>query len=339
MAFTVYRSLGYIGLGKETTAGTGVAASFFYKPIGDALVSQTQNTMEIRNGNVRDLTAHVKTGINEAGTFKTLWYANEGAALLAYAMGADAVTGSSDPYTHTITLANNIPSLSVNQGLASNTGIIRGTGNKIADLTLDVAINEPCYLSATILGMTEDDSTMAATVSFTDTAGNGPFMFNQGSVTLTGPSDASTLQAQMRRLSVKIMQDTVTLPVVGQITPAGILERARTVEGTVDFVYSGQSLYYLTYNGTNSATAPSATIGSGSIAFTLTSQAASPGPERSVAVTLANVDWLSASLPRINANASEAVITATFQAKLVLGTPDVYPIAVVAKNSASSAYV
>ena len=38
-------------------------------------------------------------------------------------------------------------------------------------------------------------------------------------------------------------------------------------------------------------------------------------------------------------SAGEAVITATFRAKLVLGTPDVYPIAVVAKNSASSAYI
>jgi hypothetical protein len=338
MAFTVYRSLGYIGLGKETTAGTGVSPTLFYKPIGDVLVSQTQNTMEIRNGNIRDLTAHVKTGINEAGTFKTLWYANEGAGLIAFAMGADSVSGVGDPYTHTITLANTLPSLSIDQGVASNAAIIRSTGNKIADLTMDVAVNEPCYLTATALGMTEDDSQSAATVSFTDTAGNGPFMFNQGAVTFTGPSDAATLNGQMRRCSIKIMQDTTVLPVVGQITPAGILERARTVEGTVDFVFSGPSLYYLAYNGTNSATAPSATVGSGSLAFTLTSQAAVPGPERSVAVTLANIDFLQVNLPRINANAAEAVVTATFRAKY-LTTGPTYPISVVAKNSASAAYI
>ena len=128
------------------------------------------------------------------------------------------------------------------------------------------------------------------------------------------------------------------LPVVGQITPAGILERARTVEGTVDFVFSGPSLYYLAYNGTNSATAPSATVGSGSLAFTLTSQAAVPGPERSVAVTLANIDFLQVNLPRINANAAEAVVTATFRAKY-LTTGPTYPISVVAKNSASAAYI
>ena len=99
-------------------------------------------------------------------------------------------------------------------GRPSNAAIIRSTGNKIADLTMDVAVNEPCYLTATALGMTEDDSQSAATVSFTDTAGNGPFMFNQGAVTFTGPSDAATLNGQMRRCSIKIMQDTTVLPVV-----------------------------------------------------------------------------------------------------------------------------
>lgn len=330
---TTKRRLGYLGLKKETTPGTGVAPQYFYKPSGDVLVQQSQTLMEIRNGNQRDLTAHVKTEIHEAGNFKALWYASEGAALLAYSLGADAVTGASDPYTHTITLADNIPYISVEQGIAENSAVLRGVGCKVADLTMDVAVNEPAYLTATILGVTEDDSQSAASVTFTDSTANGPFMFNQGTVTFTGPTDASTLQAQMVRCQVKLMQAARQIPVVGYITPQAVLEEARTVEGSVEFVWTGPSIYELAYNGGASATAPSATVGSGSLAFTLATGAS---PARSVAVTLANVDFLEVSAPRINADASEATVTATFRAKRVSST---MPISVVALNGDSAAYV
>lgn len=330
---TTKRRLGYLGLKKETTPGTGVAPQYFYKPSGDVLVQQAQSLMEIRNGNIRDLSAHVKTEIHEAGNFKTLWYASEGAALLAYSLGADSVSGASDPYTHTITLADNIPYVSCEQGIAENSAVLRGVGCKMADLTMDVAVNEPCYLTATVLGVTEDDSQPAATVSFTDSTANGPFMFNQGTVTFTGPTDATTLQAQMVKCQVKLTQTARQIPVVGYITPQAVLEQARTVEGTVDFVWTGASLYELAFNGTNTATAPSATVGSGSLAFTLTTGAS---PTRSVAVTMANIDFLSVSAPRINADASEAIVTATFRAKRVSST---MPISIVALNGDSAAYV
>ena len=59
-------------------------------------------------------------------------------------------------------------------------------------------------------------------------------------------------------------------------------------------------------------------------------------PTRSVAVTMANIDFLSVSAPRINADASEAIVTATFRAKRVSST---MPISIVALNGDSAAYV
>lgn len=334
MPAVVYRRLGYIGAAKQTSQGTPVAPSRFFKFTRHAFVAD-QTITSYRDPNTRDRTFNLKELFKFAGTFQTFLYSDEGGALLAWAMGADNVTGASDPYTHTISFADGLPWLSFELGqYMDNSGayglIERVQDCKLTGLQIEGEAGKPVLLTPDIIGITVAKQTNGATVTYS--AGGGePMTFTQGVFTITGPSDASVLQGQIQKFSVGIKNNVQPVQ-ANAFTAISLLETAREVDLSLTAVFSGPSVYQLTYFGGPSATAPSPTLGSGSLTIVITAQAA---PEHSVTLTLGALDFSVVKLEmNPDGNVAKADITA-----IPRKSGATMPLAVTVKNAVAQAYV
>jgi len=337
MAFTAYRRLGYLGAAKETPQGTPVAPAKFFKFLRESFVA-SQDFGHYRDPNNRDITFTLKEKFGYAGSFQTFLYSDEGAALLTWALGADAVSGASDPWTHTITLADNLPYLTVEAGFfedltASPTisGLIdRVTDCKIGSLQIDAETGKPVLLTADLVGVTSVKQATPATVTYADALANGPAVFHQGVFTITGPSDAATLQGQVQKFSMKCNQNLQPVFANGLVA-IGIVEQAREFEFNMSVVFSGPSIYQLAYYGTASGTVPSATLGTGTFDALFTVQAA---PLHTFDLNMAALTFTVVKL-EINPDAQVAVAEIVAKPRKSGAT---LPLEVIVKNAVSVAY-
>lgn len=334
MAVTPYRALSYLGLGKQSVQGTGVAATKF--PILRAQAFKpTQNVSVYRTGNLRDLSFAVKEDFLYKGAFQTFLYADEGAAIMAWAMGADTKTGSTDPYTHTLAFADPLPYLSAEAAFYETQIIDRAVDSKIAKLLFAAEARKEVLLTVDLMGCSVAVQGSAATVTFQNGAGEGPMHFAQGAFTLGGPGDASTLQGQIQKLSFEIDQDMSPEPGPGAVGPIALMEQGRKVTIKLEALFVGDDLHRLTHYGSSSGSAVSATVGTGSIVAAFTSAAASPGPERSCTLTTAQMFW-TMSEPMFDPDGKVGTVTAE---AIAYRSGSSMPLAVVFKNGVSTAYI
>lgn len=336
MPVTVFRRLGYVGAAKQASQGTGVAPTKFWKLVKHALVP-SQKIGYYRDGNVRDLTFGLKELINFAGAIQTYLYADEGAALLAWALGLDTISGVADPYTHTLSFVDSLPWLSVEVGYYMDSGGViqltdRVIDTKVGKLTVDAEATKPALLTADFVGMTSAKQVAPATVTFNDTpATQGPSTFLQGVFTITGPTDAATLQLQVQKAKIEVDQKLLPVPGPNSVVPIALLEQARQVNLTFDAAFSGPSIYQLAYYGAAAGTAPAAALGSGTLDLKFTAAAA---PEHSQDFNLAALDFTIVKL-EINPDAGLAMASVTAQPRRSGAT---YPLAVICKNAFATSY-
>lgn len=329
-----FRALSYLGLGKQTVKGTGVTPTKFPILRRQAFVP-VQNVNEYRTGNLRDVAFAVKEDFVYKGAFQTFLYADEGAAIMAWALGADTKTGSSDPYTHTLALADPLPWLSAEASFYETEIIDRVVDTKIAKLLVDAEARKEVVLTVDLLGSSVAVQGSAATVTFQNGAGEGPMHFAQGAFTLGGPSDAATLQGQIQKLSIELDQDMSAEFGPGSVGPIAIMEQGRKVTIKISALFTSDDIHRLTHYGSSSGSAVSATVGTGSIVAAFTSVAASPGPERSCTLTTAQMFW-TMSEPMFDPDGKVGTIEAT---AVAYRSGSSMPLAVVFKNGVSTAYI
>jgi hypothetical protein len=333
MAVSPKRALSYLGAAKQTVQGTGAAPSRFFVLRRQAFLP-SQEIAEFRTGGQRDLSIFVKEKFLYAGAFQTFLYANEGGALLAWAMGADALSGVADPYTHTLTLADNLPYQTYEAAFYETSIIDRVIDSKIAKLLIEAEATKEVMLTANLLGSSVAVQASAATPTFSNGAGEGPMTFYHGAMTLTGPSDAATLQGQIQKFSIEIDHDSS--PEYGSsLSPIAIVEQGRKVTFKMTAIYTFDPLHRLTHYGSSTGSAVSEIVATGSFAVTLTSQAASPGPERSVLLSCPLLKW-TMSKPEFDADGKLGKIEAEATAYRSGAT---MPLSAVVKNGVSAAYI
>lgn len=336
MAFTPVRSIGYIGTAVQTVQGTAVAPAYFHKYRKDAFIIKQKNN-HWRDGNVRDLTYSLKNELSYAGSWEGPLFPAEGGQVCAVAMGLDSISGAGDPYTHTLTLTDNLPYCTVEKGMyVANAGgnpiILERTKDcKISKLEISGKAGGDIILTPSWIGCTSTIPSVA-TVTFTDPlAANGPATFSQSAFTIAGPTDAAVLAAQIQDFKLTLDQGLQELWGPNQLTPIGLVETARVV--TVDFnvQFAGNTLYLLTYYGATGGTVPSATIGTGTFELLATVQAA---PLHTLDFLVGAADFEMAQVG-LDPNAKPGLYKVQMMGRRASST---YPLAITVKNFVAAAY-
>lgn len=299
---TYYRSLGYLGIGKETTPLTGVSPTKFLKQLSSSFMPKP-TVNDYNSGNVLDIGFSLKEKFHYAGDIVCFPYADEAAFLFALAMGADSVSGAG-PYTHAITLTNGLPSFSAEASFFEDQILDRVLGCKVNRLLLEAKAGEKAKLTLGIIGSSVGFQSSASTPSFSDSAGEGPMMMSQAAITLTGPTSASTLQGQIDMISFEINRNLGIQHGPGVLTPIYLTERRRMIKIKMRAIFNAADVYRLTHYGSNTGTAPIATMGTGSAVIKFTAQAS---PERSLQLTCANMTFQDAK-PMYDPEAETAML-------------------------------
>lgn len=304
MAVTVFRNLGYLGFSRETTQGTPVAPASFVK-LRKQMFMISQEFEDIRNGNVEDINNSVKKFLSYKGAFQTYLYPDEGGRLLTGALGKDVVSGAGDPWTHTITLLDALPFYTFEADFNSDQIIDRITDCKIDTFKLTAQAGELADLDISLFGCNPIGQGSPATVTFTDGVSEGPMVMHQGVFTLTGPTDATTLQGQIQQLMLTISRNITVVKGPGSLVPIYLIEGVRKFDLRLVVEFSGPNIYQLTHFGANAATTASPTTGTGSLVAKFTSQAA---PEHSIQITAPQFSFQHAA-PAFSPSGELAVMT------------------------------
>ncbi|MEW6304691.1 MAG: phage tail tube protein [Verrucomicrobiota bacterium] len=152
---------GFIGMGTESTYGTGVAGAHYFRLIEESLkLEQSRMFKKMLSSAVKRRTHKSKRGVG--GNFKIAVPYNSFGLILYHALGAKGVAGVG-PYTHTFT-DGPLPtsfSLEVNRDAAAigGTSAFRYEGCQIQSLKLSNAVEG--WLEADISVLGEDEAMIA----------------------------------------------------------------------------------------------------------------------------------------------------------------------------------
>jgi hypothetical protein len=188
-------SLSAVGLAKEVTFGSPVTPTTF-QPDTDCSIEPdpgwfSPGVMQgVRDKQIYNMYGEAKyTGNIDGPLFPT-----NGIPLLVYAIGTDAVTGTVAPYTHTVSQANTLSSITVEKNIGGFQSL-QFAGCKVGKLTMK------CPTGDQAVTMTADVTGRAVAVLDTPTAvsitNEIPFVFAEGALTAFGNSRAEATNIQI----------------------------------------------------------------------------------------------------------------------------------------------
>jgi hypothetical protein len=253
-----YGSLSATGFAKEVTFGTPVAATTFLPMSGNTMESDPgwfapELMMGVRDRNVFNMYGEAKF----AGTVDGPLFPSNAVELLVAAIGTDAVTGTAAPYTHTISQANTLASITVEKNLGGYQSL-QFAGCRVNKLSIKApTANEPVTLSADIMGQSAAILTSPTAVSVTNEI---PFVFAEAVLTLDSHARADVTNVQIDIENG--IKETYTYS--GNHGPSFLTPVSLHVTGTIDVVWS--SLNDSTYG--DYTTMENGTLGALSLALT-----------------------------------------------------------------------
>lgn len=315
-----YGSLSATGLAEEVTFGTAVAATSWQPMTGNSMNSDPgwfspALMMAIRDAQVFNLYGEQKN----VGSLEGPLFPSNAIQLLVAAIGTDAVTGSG-PYSHALSQANTLKSLTVEKNIGGRQSL-QFAGSKVNKLSIKApAGNEPVQVSADMIAQSVAILTSPTAVSITNEL---PFVFAEATLTLF-----SHARAEVTNSDINIengIKETYTYS--GNHGPSFLTPVSLKVNGTVDVVWS--SLNDSTYG--DFANMQSGTLGALSIAF------AHPGGSGySVTVNMPQVT-LSKVAPDIKFE-DVVMSTLSYEASRPLTGGSLYTIGATVVNGVSTAY-
>ena len=314
-------SLSAVGLAKETTFGTPVTPTTFL-PDTDCNVEPDPGwfTPQVMQG-VRDKQIYNMYGeAKYTGNIDGPLFPSNGIQLLTYAIGSDVVTGTVAPYTHTISEANTLSSITVEKNVGGFQSL-QFAGCRIGKVTLKVPTgDQAATITADVTGQSVAILTTPTAVSVVNEI---PFVFAEGTLTAFGNA-----RAEATNIQVDIdngLKSTYTFS--GQHGPNFITPVTLAVNGSFDVVWS--SMNDAVYGDFNSLI--NGTLGS------LTFLIAHPGASgSSVQVTLPQIVI---NKYKNDIKLTDVVMsTLNFEATRPLTGGSQFTIQAVVKNGVSTAY-
>jgi len=321
---TYRRNEGYIGLGKQSAKGTGVAPTKFVKWDGPTSLTPKLDFVVRREGGDGLYSALSYVTAHKAdGQFALLCRPDIMGALLAWALGADSVSGAADPYTHTITPATSVPWLSIERQLASIADCERLVDCVIESLVIEGKGGLPLKATVNYLGTKGTHGESAATASY---EADRPFMFFDAAFQVNG-SAAETITEF--RLAIKNLFDTDLFTT--EIYRADIPLIGRDIEVEFGFPMENLDQYREVLYGTSSGTTPAESLKTGSFeldaSFTATAV-------RQMKLTVNNLVHVESPLEH---DSEAGIFRYSCKAQALKGASDL--VTVVCQTDASAAYV
>jgi len=221
-------NFGYIGVGKETTRGTAVAPTTFFRatrPQAPALRQEMAEVPDISAYGVADL---IPTARHVEGDLGVMVTPNAIGTLLAALLGAPATTGTAPDYTHTFTPKTTIPTYTVEA--QSGVGTFRVPGVVVGELEFSHAANGLLEATARYMGRDKVAHGTAATPTIETV------VFTPTQVSLS--VDGGALQAYGEDLRLRLSYPKEVVQTFGTVTPYDILPTGEgdvTLEATVVF--------------------------------------------------------------------------------------------------------
>lgn len=170
------------------------------------------------------------------------------------ALGADAVTGSTPNYTHTVTPANTLPYITVWRDIA-DTLYEQYRDCKVGTLTIGAEAGAPLTVSAAIQGL-QGSRLAAAPDTATPVSLQSGFVytFNQCTVTLAGGATAL-----VRSFEITI-ENNLQRQQTDDIVPYDVYEGTREVSLSFDLIFETLDEYNKFHYGTISGTSLSSSV-------------------------------------------------------------------------------
>lgn len=225
-------SLSAVGLAKESVFGTPVTPTTFLPDTGCTIEEDPgwfspQVMMGVRDKQVFNMYGEAKyTGAIDGPLFPS-----NGIQLLTYAIGTDVVTGTAAPYTHTISQANSLASLTVEKNIGGFESL-QFAGCRVGKASIKVPTgNAAATITADVTGRSVAIMTTPTAVSVVNEI---PFEFAEATLTMFGHAraDAHNIQIDIDNG----LKETYTFS--GQHGPNYITPVTLTVSGTCDVVWS-----------------------------------------------------------------------------------------------------
>lgn len=305
-------------MAKETVFGTAVPPTTF--------LPMTGNTLEVDPGwftpavmmAVRDRQVFNLYGESKyEGTISGPLFPSNAIQMLIYAIGTDAVTGTTAPYTHTVTQSQSqLTSMTIEKNLGGFQSL-RFAGGRVNKFGLKMAAgNTAAELSADVICQSAAIVGTPAAVSVTNEM---PFVFAEASLTLF-----SHARAEVSSVSLDIENGVKSTYTFGNHGPGFITPLTVKVSGTVDLVWS--SLNDSTYGDFTNLV--NGTLGSLSLALT--------HPANGGSITI-NLPQVALSKYGNDVKLEDVIMTSfTFEASRSL--PSTNTINAVVTNSVATAY-
>lgn len=266
-----YGSLSAVGVSKESTYGTPVAASTYLPMTGCTLETDPGYFSPELMMNTRDL--HVFNLYGEAkftGAVDGPLFPSNAVEFLIAAIGTDAVSGSTSPYSHLISQANALPSLTVEKNVG-NFESLQFAGCRVGKFSLKVAAgNEAAMITADLTGRSAAILDSPTAVSIVN---EEPFVFSEASATIFGTARYEATSAEFTIDNG--LKETYTFAGSGNRGPAYVTPVTVASSGTLDVVWdsfddSTYGDYTKMVNGTEGAFALALAHPTGGYGATLT---------------------------------------------------------------------
>lgn len=253
------------------------------------------------------------------GSLEGPCFPSNGIELLVAAVGTDVVTGTVAPYTHTISQANALPSLTIEKDVGDAQSL-QFAGCRVGKYTLEVAAgNNSAKVSADLVGSLVAVMDVPTAVSVVN---EEPFVFAEGTLTIFG-----TARSEVSTAHIEIdngLKETYTFS--GNHGPSFITPVTLHVMGTLDLVWD--AFDDATYGDFNKM--QNGTLGALSLAL----QHPSNGGSVTVACPQVVLNKFSNDL-----KIADVVVSAiSFEASKPLTGASQYTVQAVVMNSQSTAY-
>lgn len=266
--------------------GTAATPSYFAEFHADSSAPKL-TTQPIYTGGSRSAKTLVITKWEADGDVTLYAQTNALAELLLLAMGGtDTVTGTTAPYTHTLSLAQgDLPWFTVQRQFTYGSLIENWIDCKAKNLHLSGKSGGLVDAKLQFAARSIQTVTTGATPTY-DAAGEAPFW--AGQVTLQ--RGATTLTLLVEDWEVTLDNQLEVLHTAGQVTPSYISPKVRKVTGKVTATYEAPGDLYLPIYGL-SANPPSGQLAVGQVQVQIVS-----GPQSQIQLTLPIVTYTAAPL-------------------------------------------